>query len=122
MMINKESLLKKYENKQTSKNNDYLDKVDKIVDELTVYIEKYDTELYDNVMQNMLDNLSKEQFDKILEAISVKTLFDNSEKRDMVEDIYFTVCKTKKISIKQLKCFATYLKFVKVKNNYTKQF
>ena len=122
MMINKESLLKKYENKQTSKNNDYLDKADKIVDELSVYIEKYDTELYDNVMQNMLDNLSKEQFDKILEAISVKTLFDNSEKRDMVEDIYSTVCKTKKISIKQLKCFATYLKLVKVKNNYTKQF
>ena len=122
MMINKESLLKKYENKQTSKNNDYLDKADKIVDELTVYIEKYDTELYDNVMQNMLDNLTEQSFDKILTAINYKTIFDDSEKRDMVSDIYSTVCKTKKISIKQLKCFATYLKLVKVKNNYTKQF
>lgn len=149
MMIKKESLLKKYEQNQlstaeinqiveldeSSKSfdetdnleiedipNRFLDKIDEIVDELSVYIKHYDTEIYDKAIQIMLDNLSKEQFDKILEAINYKTIFDNSDKRDMVEAIYYTVSKSKKITFKQLKCFVTYLKLIKVDNKSFKQF
>lgn len=117
--MNRPSLLKKYEDNAVVKYN--VDKLQKAIEELSIYVEKYDTDLYDKVLTDMLDNLTEETFNKLLYAVNLKLLWGAEDKYN-VTDIYSTVSKTKKISFKQLKCFAAFLKLIKLKNNKTKQF
>jgi hypothetical protein len=119
MMINKESLLKKYESPVSDNRNS--DKLDEKIKDLIIYVERYDTELYDTALNNMLDNLTKEQFDKLLTAVNRK-LLDGYEDKYRVSAIYDTVSVTKTISLKQLKCFAAFLKLIKHTENKVKKF
>lgn len=118
-MINRESLLKKYES--TVRDNRYSDRLEEKIKDLIIYVERYDTELYDTALSNMLDNLTKEQFNKLLAAIDYKLLIGYEDKYN-VKDIYDTVSKTNKLSLKQLKCFAAFLKLIKHTKNNVKQF
>ena len=104
-MINRESLLKKYES--SVRDNRYSDRLNEKIKDLIIYVEKYDAELYDTALNNMLDNLTKEQFDKLLAAVNYKLLIGYEDKY-RVAAIYDTVSVTKTVSLKQLKCFAAF--------------
>lgn len=63
-------------------------------------------ELNNLQLQSMYDNLTTEQFDKLLKIISNKLLILPD---DFIENLYESISKSRRLTFKQLACFIKYI-------------